>query len=477
LKEPTVSRSLLVSVLAASALTVRAGDAPPASAPVTRPRWEAQWIAHPEVPGQAYSVQHFRRVIELKVAPKTWAVHVSADPRCRLFVNDVEVWTGPARSDLEHWPFVTLDLGPHLRAGVNVLGATVWNHGEYNPWSQISHRTAFLLQGDGPAEAAANTGAKWKVFADASYSIADKTRYPGIPTGRPVRFDARTHPWGWTKAGFDDRAWVAPELLGRGATRGVSDAGSPWWLVPQAVPALERVPQRFAAVARFTGPAPGASFVEGREPWLVPANASASRCATICRAASPNPGHMALVAMEKALAGRFTLITQNVDGLHVRAGSSPATTFQIHGNIERMRCAAACTDKVYPLPAQVMPKGRHDPFLPSDRQQLRCPACGGLARPHVLWFDEIYNETYYRFSSSLEVAAATGLLIVAGTSGATNLPNQVVRMVRDAGGVIIDINIAANPFSQVALASGGFFIQHPSAAALPVLAEVVVSEV
>ncbi len=126
---------------------------------MTRPKWEAQWIAHPGVPGHAYSVQHFRRVIELKAVPKTWTVHVSADPRCRLFVNEVEVWTGPARSDLEHWPFVTLDLGPHLRAGVNVLGATVWNHGEYNPWSQISHRTAFLLQGDGPAETAANTTA------------------------------------------------------------------------------------------------------------------------------------------------------------------------------------------------------------------------------------------------------------------------------------------------------------------------------
>lgn len=243
---------------------------------VLRPKWEAQWIAHPEVLGSAYSVQHFRRVIELKTVPKTWTVHVSADSRCRLFVNGVEVWTGPARSDLEHWPFATLDLAPHLRAGANVLGATVWNHGDYNPWSQISHRTAFLLQGDGPAEGVTNTGAKWKVFADASYSIADKTRYPGIPTGRPVRFDARTHPWGWTKAGFDDRAWVAPELLGRGATRGVSDAGSPWWLVPQAVPALERVPQRFAAVARFTGPTPGAAFVAGREPWLVPANSSAS---------------------------------------------------------------------------------------------------------------------------------------------------------------------------------------------------------
>ena len=235
-------------------------------------KWDAQWIAHPDVAGTAYSVQHFRRVIELKTAPTTWKVHVSADPRCRLFVNGVEVWTGPARSDLEHWPYMTLDLAEHLRAGKNVLGATVWNHGEYNPWSQMSYRTGFILQGASPAEAMANTGSKWKVFADPSYSVADKTRYPGIPTGRPVRFDARTHPWGWMEAGYDDNAWSSPESLGRGAMRGVSDAGSQWWLVPQAIPALERVPQRFVAVARASDP----SLKSLKMPWVIPANTEAS---------------------------------------------------------------------------------------------------------------------------------------------------------------------------------------------------------
>lgn len=242
----------------------------------TGAKWDAKWIAHPDVPGGAYSVQHFRRGIELKTVPQSWTVYVSADPRCRLFVNGVEVWTGPARSDLEHWPYATLELSRYLRPGANVLGATVWNHGEYNPWSQISHRTAFILQGAGPSERTANTGPGWKVFADTSYSVADTTRYPGIPTGRPVRFDARTHPWGWADAGFDDRNWRAPQLLGHGAMRGVSDAGSPWWLVPQAVPALERVPQRFAAVSRWTGIKPGEGLVSGQKPWAIPAHTEAT---------------------------------------------------------------------------------------------------------------------------------------------------------------------------------------------------------
>ena len=55
----------------------------------------------------------------------------------------------------------------------------------------------------------------------------------------------------------------------------------------------------------------------------------------VCRRAHPNEGHRALVRLEKLFVERFTLITQNVDGLHLRAGSSPEQTFQIHGNIEQ----------------------------------------------------------------------------------------------------------------------------------------------
>ena len=54
----------------------------------------------------------------------------------------------------------------------------------------------------------------------------------------------------------------------------------------------------------------------------------------VCRRAAPNAGHRAVVRLEELLCDRFTLITQNVDGLHLRAGSSPARTYQIHVNIE-----------------------------------------------------------------------------------------------------------------------------------------------
>ena len=190
----------------------------------------------------------------------------------------------------------------------------------------------------------------------------------------------------------------------------------------------------------------------------------------VCRRAEPNPGHLALVAMEQQLGDRFTLITQNVDGLHLRAGNTLARTYQIHGNVFFMRCSLECTEAVYPIPQAVHPKSKEEHLTETDRQHLRCPLCGARSRPHILLFDESYNEHHYHFASALKTAQETALLIVVGTAGATNLPNQVAREVYQRNGVIIDVNIESNPFAQLAEHSTrGFFIQKPSAAALPAL--------
>jgi NAD-dependent deacetylase len=192
----------------------------------------------------------------------------------------------------------------------------------------------------------------------------------------------------------------------------------------------------------------------------------------VCAQAQPNAGHLALVEMEKQFKDRFTLITQNVDDLHIRAGSSLQRTFQIHGNIFFMRCAAECTANLHPVPPDLKTKAKGENLTRADRRLLQCPDCGNLARPHVLWFDEMYNEHHYRYHSSLKVAAETSLLIVVGTSGATNLPNQVVWIVNDRDGIIVDINIEENPFARLALNSRrGFFIQTASSVALPQIME------
>jgi NAD-dependent deacetylase len=192
---------------------------------------------------------------------------------------------------------------------------------------------------------------------------------------------------------------------------------------------------------------------------------------SVCQRAKPNKGHLALAKLEAALADRFVLITQNVDGLHLRAGNSLKRTYQIHGNIDYMRCANECSTAIYPVPQAMPLKEKEDPLSNTDRQLLRCPKCGSPTRPHVLWFDEYYNEDYYKFNSSLRAAAQSDLLIVVGTSGATNLPNQVAWTTQQRGGLTIDINPQSNPFSAVAVQSGGYFLQHPSGEVLPELVD------
>lgn len=193
----------------------------------------------------------------------------------------------------------------------------------------------------------------------------------------------------------------------------------------------------------------------------------------VCRAASPNPGHLALVEMEQLFGDRFTLITQNVDGLHLRAGNTSERTFQIHGNVFFMRCAGECGGGVVPIPAAVKGKARGEKLTAADRELLRCPTCGGRTRPHVLWFDEYYDEAFYRFESALQVAQETDLLLTVGTSGSTNLPNQVALVVSRGGGTLVDINVEENHFSRLALAGGrGFFVHGPSGRVLPEIAAV-----
>ncbi len=195
----------------------------------------------------------------------------------------------------------------------------------------------------------------------------------------------------------------------------------------------------------------------------------------VCRRAEPNAGHRALVTLERALGERFLLITQNVDGLHLRAGNSPARTFQIHGNIDFMRCVSACTDETFPIPDGVWLAEKSSPLPAGIEDVLVCPRCGEVTRPHVLWFDEYYDEIHYRYQSSLYAASRTDLLLVVGTSGATNLPLQVAQSVGRRGGVIVDVNVQQNPFGDYAVDHGGFFVQARGGDVLPEIIAALVS--
>ncbi|MCW5963686.1 MAG: alpha-L-rhamnosidase N-terminal domain-containing protein [Bryobacterales bacterium] len=233
-----------------------------------RDRWSARWIAHGHHANPAdadyrspyaFGVYHFRRNFELGQKPSRFVIHVTADQRYQLYVNGARVAWGPARADLKHWRFESLDIAPQLRAGRNVIAAVVWNFAELAPVAQNTARTAFLLQGDTEAERIVDTGQQWRVWHNAGYA--------GIPVrmGREVRgywaagpgetVDGAAYPWGWEQTAFDDSAWVAPQVLSNGSPRDARDAPNPWMLVPRDIPLMEESPIRIPYLRLVEGPA------------------------------------------------------------------------------------------------------------------------------------------------------------------------------------------------------------------------------
>jgi len=100
--------------------------------------WSAYWITHPTASTVEFGVFHFRRDFELDEVPGNFVVNVSADNRYKLYVNGTEVCFGPARGDLAHWHYETVDIAPFLQSGPNVIAAVVWNYSVYRPWAQFS---------------------------------------------------------------------------------------------------------------------------------------------------------------------------------------------------------------------------------------------------------------------------------------------------------------------------------------------------
>lgn len=150
----------------------------------------------------------------------------------------------------------------------------------------------------------------------------------------------------------------------------------------------------------------------------------------LCKNAKPNAGHRAIVKLEKSFerAGKqFHLVTQNVDGLHLEAGSDPATTYQVHGNIHFIRCAKECSPDIHPLAKQ-------------NAGVPLCPQCGGFARPHVLWFDEMYDEKNYKYETVLTLSQKLDVLLIVGTTLQTSLPALLVSAAIKRGVPVIDIN-------------------------------------
>jgi NAD-dependent deacetylase len=141
----------------------------------------------------------------------------------------------------------------------------------------------------------------------------------------------------------------------------------------------------------------------------------------------PNPGHYALAEME-TLFPDFTLITQNVDNLHRRAGST--RVLELHGNIERNFCLQC-----------LKPYTSNE--APPSKQAIRCD-CGGLIRPAVVWFGEMLPAEELRLA--WEAAERADVFFSIGTSGAVYPAAQLPSVARQHGAYVVEIN--PNPSEQ-----------------------------
>jgi hypothetical protein len=239
--------------------------------------WPAQWITVPDADPHGYGVYHFRRTVDLAEKPSSFIVHVSADNRYKLYVNGVLASLGPARGDLYHWNFETVDIAQHLVAGRNALAAEVWNFGEDRPEAQISYMTAFILQGNTDRESAVNTGKEWKCTRNDAYSpLRPELIYSYYVAGPGERIDYSKYPEGWKAAGFDDSSWKAATALFRGVPKQSFDWSTAWMLVPRSIPPMELTAQRLASLRKLEGASFSPSFPAQPMRVTIPANRKVS---------------------------------------------------------------------------------------------------------------------------------------------------------------------------------------------------------
>ncbi len=151
--------------------------------------------------------------------------------------------------------------------------------------------------------------------------------------------------------------------------------------------------------------------------------------------AKPNPGHYALVELER-MGIVSCVITQNVDGLHQAAGQK--CVVELHGSIRRGRCTVCGYRIVFDdVPAEELP---------------RCPRCNGLLRPDVVWFGEPLPENAWK--KAVELTYSSRGLLVVGTSGVVIPAGLLPRMIKEIGGVVIEVNVeetAITPYTDVLL--------------------------
>jgi len=170
---------------------------------------------------------------------------------------------------------------------------------------------------------------------------------------------------------------------------------------------------------------------------------------SLAEAAAPNPAHSALAALGQRFAD-FTLVTQNVDDLHRRAGSQ--NVVELHGNITRTKCFdEGIIVERWPTTDEVPP---------------RCPRCGGRLRPDVVWFGEALP--LEAWDQARTAAQRCQVFLSIGTSGVVRPAADLPFYARQRGAYVVEINLAATEpigvFDEQLLGPAGQIVPHLIAA-------------
>ena len=168
------------------------------------------------------------------------------------------------------------------------------------------------------------------------------------------------------------------------------------------------------------------------------------------KAVRPNAGHYALAEMARHISN-FTLVTQNVDGLHRMAGSPGV--IELHGNIQRVRCSV-CGEFA-------------DDWIDDPVSVPRCPLCGGLLRPHVVWFGE--SLPLPELEAAIEASRTCQIFFSIGTSGVVQPAATLAHAANNRGAIIVEINAEPTPLTS----SADYFFQGKSGEILPELVRAV----
>lgn len=158
---------------------------------------------------------------------------------------------------------------------------------------------------------------------------------------------------------------------------------------------------------------------------------------------APNPGHDALAELER-LVPEFLLATQNVDGLHQRAGS--ARVVELHGAITRSYCVD-CGETAADGELGAIERGL----------EARCTGCGGLLRPDVTWFGEMLPEG--AMEAAAEAAATADVFLSVGTSAVVYPAAGLPLVAKDSGAYVAEVNVErsaiAHELDEVVLGRSG----------------------